>query len=74
MNRLLKLTAIIEAATGLALMAVPSVVVQLLLGGKISGASVPLGRVGGFALLSLGMACWPGGDPTATRPLPSGQC
>ena len=61
-NRLLKLTAIIEAATGLALMAVPSVVVRLLLGGEISGASVALGRVGGFALLSLGMACWPGRD------------
>jgi hypothetical protein len=64
MKRLLKLTTIIEAATGLALMAVPSVVVRLLLGGEISGAGVPLGRVGGFALLSLGMACWPGRDPT----------
>ena len=64
MNRLLTLTAIIEAATGLALMAVPSVVVRLLLGGEISGASIPLGRVAGFGLLSLGMACWPGRDPT----------
>ena len=64
MNRLLNLTAIIEAATGLALMAVPSVVVRLLLGGEISGASLPLGRVAGFGLLSLGMACWPGSDPT----------
>ncbi len=63
MNRLLTLTAIIEAATGLALMAVPSVVVRLLLGGEISGASIPLGRVAGFGLLSLGMACWPGRDP-----------
>ena len=63
MNRLLKLTSIIEAATGLALMAVPSVVVRLLLGGEISSASVPLGRVGGFALLSLAMACWPRRDP-----------
>src|SRR5206468_10464613 len=43
--------------------AVPSVVVRLLLGGDISGASVPLVRVGGFTLLSLGMACWPGGVP-----------
>jgi len=60
MNRLLTLTAIIEAATGLALMAVPPVVVRLLLGGEISGASIPLGRVAGFGLLSLGMACWPG--------------
>ena|SRR5213593_4414217 len=60
MNRLLTLTAIIEAATGLALMAVPPVVVRLLRGGEISGASIPLGRVAGFGLLSLGMACWPG--------------
>ncbi len=63
MNRLLTLTAIIEAATGLALMAVPSVVVRLLLGGEISGASIPLGRVAGLGLLSLGMACWPRCDP-----------
>jgi hypothetical protein len=64
MNLLLTLTAVIEAATGLALMAVPSVVVRLLLGADISGASLPLGRVAGIALLSLGMACWPGRDPT----------
>jgi hypothetical protein len=63
LNRLLTLTTIIEAATGLALMAVPSVVARLLLGGEISGAGIPLGRVAGFGLLSLGMACWPGRDP-----------
>ena len=63
MKHLLTLTAIIEAATGLALIAVPSVVVRLLLGGKISGAGIPLGRVAGFGLLSLGMACWPRRDP-----------
>ena len=69
MNRLLALTAIIEAATGLALIAVPSVVVRLLLGGEISGASIPLGRVAGFGLLSLGMACWPGrATPVNTAP------
>ena len=58
MNRLLKLTAIIEAATGLGLVAVPAVIVRLLLGGEISGASIPLGRVTGVALLALGVACW----------------
>ncbi len=58
MNRLLKLTAIIEAATGLGLAVVPSVVVRLLLGAEISGASIPLGRVAGAALLALGVACW----------------
>ena len=58
MKRLLRLTAIIEAPTGLALMVVPSVVVRLLLGAEISGASIPLGRVAGVALLALGVACW----------------
>lgn len=59
MKRLLKLTAIIEAGTGLALIAVPTVVVRLLFGSDISGAGIPLGRVAGFGLLSLGIACWP---------------
>jgi hypothetical protein len=57
-ERFLTLTAIIEAATGLALIAVPAIVVRLLLGAEISGASIPLGRVAGAALLALGVACW----------------
>src|SRR5437773_8393109 len=64
MSRLLKLTAIIEAATGLALIAVPAIVVRLLLGAEISGASIPLGRVAGAALLALGVACWLARDDT----------
>jgi hypothetical protein len=68
MKRLLKLTAVIEAATGLALIAVPAVVVRLLLGAEISGAGIPLGRVAGFGLLSLGMACWPERDVTGSIP------
>jgi hypothetical protein len=58
MNRLLTVTAIIEAATGLGLIVVPAMVVRLLLGAEISGASIPLGRVAGIALLALGVACW----------------
>jgi hypothetical protein len=58
MNRLLKLTAIIEAATGLGLIAVPAIVVRLLLGSELIGAGIPLGRVAGAALLALGVACW----------------
>jgi hypothetical protein len=57
MKRFLTLTAIVEAATGLALIAVPAIVVCLLLGAEISGASMPLGRVAGAALLALGVAC-----------------
>src|SRR5206468_10239202 len=67
MNRLLKLTAIIEAATGLALIALPAIVVRLLLGAEMSGASVPLGRVPGAALLALGVACWLPRDDTQSR-------
>ena len=67
MNRLLGLTALIEAATGLALLVVPAVVVRLLLGAEISGAAIPLGRVAGAALLALGVACWLAGDDTKSR-------
>jgi hypothetical protein len=63
MNHLLRLAAIIETSTGLALIAMPRAVVRLLLGGEILGVSIPLGRVAGFGLLSLGVACWPGRDP-----------
>ena len=67
MKRFLTLTAIIEAATGLALIAVPAVVVRLLLGAEISGASIPFGRVAGAALLALGVACWLARDDTQSR-------
>jgi len=68
MNSLLKLTSIIEAATGLALMVVPSVVVQLLLGSPLdASAAVTLGRVAGAALLALGVACWLAREDTQSR-------
>jgi fatty acid desaturase len=57
-KRLLSLTALIEVPTGLALVAVPDLVVRLLLGAGIAGAGIPLGRVAGVALLALGVACW----------------
>ena len=67
MSRLLKLTALIEAVTGLGLLAVPAIIVRLLLGAEISGASIPLGRVAGAALLALGVACWLARDDTQSR-------
>ena len=68
MNRLLKLTAIIEASTGLGLLAVPSVVVRLLLGSPLgTSAAVVLARVAGAALLALGVACWLARDDTQSR-------
>ena len=68
MKRLLKLTGIIETATGLGLMAVPSVVVRLLLGSPLdTSAAAMLARVAGAALLALGVACWLARDDTQSR-------
>jgi hypothetical protein len=60
MSLLLTITALIEAATGLALLLVPSLVGQLLLGTELTGVAIPLARVTGIALVALAVACWPG--------------
>jgi hypothetical protein len=60
MRTLLVLAALGEAATGLALLIVPSLVARLLLGEHLAGAAVPVARVAGIALVGLGIACWPG--------------
>lgn len=71
MKLLLTITALLEAATGLALVTVPDLVVRLLLGGEISGASIALGRVAGLGLLSLGIACWPRRNATSYDKAPA---
>jgi hypothetical protein len=60
MSTVLGLVAILEAATGLALMIQPALGAQLLFGDGVSGAGMALSRVAGVALLALGVACWPG--------------
>jgi hypothetical protein len=60
MKNVLIVAAVAEAATGLALLAVPSLVGQLLLGEGLTGAAIPVARVAGIALIALGIACWPG--------------
>jgi hypothetical protein len=55
----LLVTAIIETATGLALIMVPVQLVALLLGPPLdTAAGLALARVAGAAILSLGVACW----------------
>jgi hypothetical protein len=61
LRKTLALAAIIEAGTGLVLIADPERVVHLLLGVTVSGAGTLLGRCFGIALLALGLACWPSG-------------
>jgi hypothetical protein len=60
MKRVLILAAVGEAATGVALLIVPSLVGQLLFGAELTGVAIPLARVTGIALISLGVACWLG--------------
>ena len=58
-TKLVMLSAAIEAATGVALIAVPEFVARILLGAELSGSGVAVARVAGFGLLALGLACWP---------------
>jgi hypothetical protein len=60
MKNVLTFAAIGEAATGLALLIVPSLVGQLLLGEPFTGVAIPVARVAGIAVIALAIACWPG--------------
>ena len=60
MKKALIFAAVAEAATGLALLIVPSLVGQLLLGVGFAGVAIPVARVAGLGLIGLGIACWPG--------------
>ena len=58
-RRMLALSAAIEGATGFALIIVPALVANLLLGQGVAGAGMGVARVAGVALLALALACWP---------------
>jgi hypothetical protein len=60
MKKVLNFAAVAEAATGLALLIVPSLVGRLLYGEELTGVAIPVARVTGIALIALGVACWPG--------------
>jgi hypothetical protein len=60
MKRVLIFAAVAEAAMGLALLIVPSLVGRLLMGVELTGIAIPVARVAGIALIALGFACWPG--------------
>ena len=60
MKKVLTVTAVVEVATGMALLIVPSLVGRLLFGEELTGIVIPVARVLGIALIALGVACWPG--------------
>ena len=60
MKKVLAFAAVGEATLGAALLIVPSLVGQLLLGTELTGIAAVAARVAGIALIGLGIACWPG--------------
>src|SRR4249920_2946471 len=60
LTKILAFAAVVEAATALAVLVAPTLVVQLLLGMEAAGVGVLLGRCFGIALIALALACWPG--------------
>ena len=59
MKTLHTVTAVIEIGAGLALVCDPSALVALLVGAPLeTPAALTVARIGGAAVLSLGVACW----------------
>src|ERR1700754_2833908 len=66
---LMRLSALMEVAIGVALIAVPSLVAKLLLGAELSDSCFAVARLTGIALLCLGIACWPRGGYSSPQSL-----
>ena len=60
MKKVLTVAALVEVATGMGLLIVPSLVGRLLFGEELTGIVIPVARVLGIALIALGVCCWPG--------------
>lgn len=68
MKKLLITTALLESATGLGLVATPSLLATALLGGQLdSPASLIVARVAGVALIAIALACWLAREDFASR-------
>jgi len=67
-RNLVLVAAVLEMGGGLGLMVAPAVVVGLLLGTVARGDAVAVTRIAGFALVALGVACWPSREQAELRP------
>lgn len=61
--RLIVVAAAIEVIAGVVLIISPSFVARLLFNADVNAAAEAVGRLGGFGLLGLGLASWPGAAP-----------
>ncbi|WP_219094892.1 hypothetical protein [Pseudomonas sp. UMAB-40] len=67
-HKLLVVSAVVELATGAALLLTPGLVCNLLLGMTATDATDLVARCFGIALIALGIACWPkAANPAALR-------
>ena len=66
---LLMLSSSLEFVTGLALIAAPGLVANLLLSTELAPGGQATARVGGIALVCLAIACWPRGEGDHTQTL-----
>ena len=60
MKKILTVAAVLELATGMALVIVPSLIGRLLFGEEFTGIVITVARVLGIALIALGAGCLPG--------------
>jgi hypothetical protein len=68
MRTLLSITAVLEAAAGLALVVLPALFIALLLGASLDTASgLFVARLAGAAVLALGLTCWLARNDTDSR-------
>ncbi len=68
LNTLYAATAVIEIGAGLAFLCIPSAAVEILLGAPLEApAALAVARVGGAALLTLGVAFWLARDDSQSR-------
>jgi hypothetical protein len=65
--KLIAVAAAIEVAAGLVLIVSPEFVARLVLNADLNAAGEAVGRVGGFGLLGLGLAGWPGAATLSGR-------
>ncbi len=69
MKKALVFAAASEAATGMALVIVPSLVGRLLLGEELTSIAIAVERMTGIALIALRVACWPARRDAQSRAL-----
>jgi len=68
MEKLLRVSAVIEIATGTVLLAVPAQLISILLGGTLDApAGTAVARIAAAAMISLGIACWLGSRDTGNQ-------